>query len=850
MGDGILGKLAAVILATLVTIGALSHRASAGELQAADHSLDGVIHAVRARTAGHTLAELRAYASASMRLRGEERLFRLFAVGQQMGGAALSDEADAWLSRMISIAKQEDNRRYKKIGEIVSMSATGGNGHPEQSLALLNKQYVNDPDWFVSAYARGYAADLQSFEGNTRLALVTLREARSLIPADSVEGRMMLALNWGEVGRSLLSIGDFGGGLRARAISEDLRRQDPTPNIETTTLADVMFAALLWRDAAMAQKAYESLVEISRSTSPGLQKNILVNGCAAIASRFAAPADVLHCFDGVDLRSLGPTVTDAQLLVYRALALARIGRSSEARSDLARLEQLYDAGLERGSVPTSNVVVSWLQARSGNGVAALESLEAFDRAKDNAIGANFRHAAAQLTHDLQEDLDLARRNEQQQQTIILFQWALGGAAAMICAAALGVLVWQRRLNRQLVAANARAEAEQRRAEEANAMKSQFLANVSHEVRTPLNGVLGMIQAMAADELSPRQRERLEVLRGSSRGMLTILNDLLDLAKIEAGKLTLESVEFDLAPVVEGSRHAFWAAAEAKGIGLELAVAEDTHGVYRGDPTRLRQIVDNLVSNAIKFTAEGGVQVSFDRSDEMLRLTVRDTGIGMTPEAAAKVFAKYEQAEASTARKYGGTGLGLSICRELVQAFGGEIGVESVAGQGTTFTATLPLQRIGDSAAISGDADAAEAAALDEAGGGLRILAAEDHPVNQLVLRTLLSQLGCEVTLVGDGAEAVEAFRSAHWDVVLLDIQMPNMDGLQATRAIRALEQVRGALRTPLVALTANAMPEEVAEYRAAGFDEYLSKPIDAGELVVVLNRALSGPMEAELRETA
>jgi CheY-like chemotaxis protein len=223
--------------------------------------------------------------------------------------------------------------------------------------------------------------------------------------------------------------------------------------------------------------------------------------------------------------------------------------------------------------------------------------------------------------------------------------------------------------------------------------------------------------------------------------------------------------------------------------------------------------------------------------------VRDTGIGMTPEAAAKVFAKYEQAEASTARKYGGTGLGLSICRELVQAFGGEIGVESVAGQGTTFTATLPLPRIGDSAAISGDADAAEAAALDEAGGGLRILAAEDHPVNQLVLRTLLSQLGCEVTLVGDGAEAVEAFRSAHWDVVLLDIQMPNMDGYEAARRIRSTE--RPGKHIWIVAMTANAMQGDREKCLAAGMDDYLPKPIRFEDLRDCLARKLTKPTPAQ-----
>jgi PAS domain S-box-containing protein len=375
------------------------------------------------------------------------------------------------------------------------------------------------------------------------------------------------------------------------------------------------------------------------------------------------------------------------------------------------------------------------------------------------------------------------------------------------------------------------------AEAANRAKSTFLATMSHEIRTPLNGVLGMAQAMAAGDLTAQQRERLDVIRQSGETLLAILNDVLDLSKIEAGKLELEDGEFDIGDLARGAHAAFGAVAERKGLVFALSVEPAARGRYGGDATRVRQILYNLVSNALKFTETGEVSVCVTRDGGDLKLTVSDTGIGIAPERLASLFQKFEQADASTTRRYGGTGLGLAICRELAQLMGGTIEAQSRPGHGTTFLAVLPLTWLAETAApveASTDAGAGSAGELV----ALRVLAAEDNEVNRLVLRTLLGQVGVEPMMVENGKQAVEAWAREPWDVILMDVQMPEMDGPTATGIIRAREAAEGRPRTPIVALTANAMSHQVAEYRACGMDGFVAKPIEAARLFAALQQAL------------
>jgi PAS domain S-box-containing protein len=372
-----------------------------------------------------------------------------------------------------------------------------------------------------------------------------------------------------------------------------------------------------------------------------------------------------------------------------------------------------------------------------------------------------------------------------------------------------------------------------RAEAANQAKSTFLATMSHEIRTPLNGVLGMVQAMAAGELAPVQRERLDVIRQSGHALLAILNDVLDLSKIEAGKLELESISFDLGEIVLGAHAAFTAIAHKSGVSFALDIEPSAQGTYRGDPTRIRQILYNLISNALKFTEEGEVRVTVGWMDPCLRLVISDTGIGMTPDQTAGLFQKFAQADASTTRRFGGTGLGLAICSDLAKLLGGDIAIESKLGHGSTFVVSLPLTRLGASQASAVAAIEEEAASFD-----LRILAAEDNPINQLVLKTMLAQVGVEPVMVENGVQAVAAWEAGEWDVILMDVQMPVMDGLAAAKAIRRSERETGRARTPIIALTANAMSHHVEEYANAGMDRHVSKPIEAAQLFGALEIVL------------
>jgi CheY-like chemotaxis protein len=379
------------------------------------------------------------------------------------------------------------------------------------------------------------------------------------------------------------------------------------------------------------------------------------------------------------------------------------------------------------------------------------------------------------------------------------------------------------------------------AEVANRAKSTFLATMSHEIRTPLNGVLGMAQAMALDDLSSDQRERLEIIQRSGEALLDILNDILDLSKIEAGKLELEAAPFDMGELAEGVRAIFAAQAAAKGCELNLALDPACAGTWRGDSTRVRQVLFNLVSNALKFTETGAVRIAVGAADSGgLVLQVADTGIGIAPEHMEGLFRKFEQADASTTRRFGGTGLGLAICHELAHLMGGSIQVASVIGRGSIFTVALPLHRIAEGRAAPQRSET-QSLLHEAALPPLRVLAAEDNEVNRRVLAALLQHVGAELKTVENGQLAVEAWRAEDWDVILMDVHMPVMDGPTATALIRRQELETGRARTPIVALTANAMAHQVETYLAAGMDDFVAKPIEIGRLIEALDHACAEP---------
>jgi len=414
------------------------------------------------------------------------------------------------------------------------------------------------------------------------------------------------------------------------------------------------------------------------------------------------------------------------------------------------------------------------------------------------------------------------------------KWAiLGLGLAVLGAVALVILrLW--RMARQVVRARDLAEAGDR-------AKSEFIANMSHEIRTPLNGVLGMAQAMEGFELSPDQRGRLRVIRESGRTLLALLNDVLDLSKIEAGKVELAETTFRLEDKVAAVGAIYRDLATEKGLDLNVAVTPEAAGLWVGDTLRIRQVLSNLVSNAVKFTETGSVALAAEATSDGVRFTVIDTGIGFDQALAAGLFRKFEQADASTTRRYGGTGLGLSISHSLTHLMGGTISARSRPGEGACFTLELPLKRgvAMDATASATPAPAVAAAPAEVDQQPLRILAAEDNATNRMVLHALIEPLDAELVLVTNGLEAVEAFAGGRFDVVLMDVQMPEMNGLDATRAIRRRETEEGWAPTPILALTANVMGHQLESYLAAGMDGHIAKPLDVAALYAALEAVVT-----------
>jgi signal transduction histidine kinase len=778
----------------------------------------------RARAA--TFRELEAFGEAAARGTQRESLRRLNYVITVLRSQSEFDKARRFNGLLAASAARQRDARYAAVAQLNTLGIAYDSGTPGAA-GSIGRARALPLDWFGQVLAETQWARVLIDEHKSGEALRVLSQAEQKIPERDSDAPAAESAVWEMIGLALMGLHDLDGAANAFYRSQFAFVDPRYPRPDFDAIYNLGHMAVDVGDEATARKLAGIHHDLTlRSDLPHLAAWD-ANLCAMVAEAFGRPAEVLACLQGLDARLTGAEFLSRTILPMRAIAEARTGQIAAARADLALLRRRTSAAsADLAASSRAPEVEAEIALAKGEPERAFALIRDYERERRSRSAAEVYGGVRQVTGALQTQLETARHDAEVEASAVRAQRGVIALVLLQLAGIVAVVFLQRRGARKLRAAQARAEA-------ANGAKSAFLATMSHEIRTPLNGVLGMAQAMAADGLSARQAERLAVIRQSGESLLAILNDVLDLSKIEAGKLVIEEVEFDLGELARGAHSAFTAIANKKGLSFGLDL-EGARGRYRGDPSRIRQILYNLISNALKFTEQGEIRVKGSYSDGRLQLEVRDTGMGIAPENLARLFHKFDQLDSSTTRRFGGTGLGLAICWELAQLMGGDITVRSEVGRGTAFTVSLPITRVGDEVCLPAPATADETSAPL----ALKILAAEDNEVNQLVLKTLLHQLGVDPFVVADGKAAVEAWEAEPWDLILMDVQMPVMDGPTAAAEIRRREAVQGRTRTPIIALTANAMAHQVQQYLACGMDGHVAKPIEIKALYQVLVQAL------------
>jgi len=839
-------KLAAVVLTAALGVAAFG-MAGVAQARQADAppawSPETVAGQIEKSAENTSFAQLEAFGRDALRRPGRDGLDRLYHVAWLFLNQSEFQRFDTWNNLLKARAKQQGDERYLDVAAINDLRSRFDSGDLAAGEEIKRSANL-ETDWFARAHAKSTAAYVMITQDQVGEALQLLYEADSEVPKGQPGTGMARAGVWESIGLALMNLHDLSGSAVAfgRQQFEFAPAGYPRPDFDgvynmASLATDLGQQGLADRLAA----AHHRLA--NRSNLAGL-KAWDDNLCAKVAEARGDSHAVLNCLaplgEGLDqAQSLAP-----RLLIARAIARAKLGRTAAAVRDLATLRKLHASKAfgEAKFARLPEVEAQVLHAEGHDG-QAFDLLGRYANQRATEQAQSYSAGIGQLTHEMEKQLGArrdqlltAQRNAGLQQQVIRSQHLIVEMGAFLVSIVLALLLWQAHVARMLRRARHNAEA-------ANRAKSEFLANMSHEIRTPLNGVVAVADMLARADLGEREQEMVEIIRSSGDTLQRLLSDVLDLARIESGKITIETAPFHAGDLVRGVAALSQLRCDEKGVQLKVAVAPDLDGLVSGDMVRVRQVVTNFLSNAVKFTEAGSIQVTAERTASgMARFTVADTGVGFDPASKARVMGRFQQADSSITRRFGGTGLGLAICVELAGLMGGSVDCDSTPGEGARFWLELPLPP-----AEMEVAAAAAASTTPDQGGRLRILVADDHPTNRRVVELMLADVA-DLVSVENGREALDALLvGPAFDLVLMDMQMPVMDGLTAVREIRRLEAAHAKPRLPIIMLTANAMPEHIADATAAGADLHLGKPFTAQALFDAIGESIAiGAIDEEL----
>jgi signal transduction histidine kinase/ActR/RegA family two-component response regulator len=814
-------------LALGLAVGAFA--APAAQAQPTDTSARRLVAAIERRASATSFAELDRFGEAASQQHGPEALRRLHHVAFVMLNQSEFDKFERWNNALAAKAVGEGDRRWAEIARIDELKSRYDRGDVTVE-AEIARVADAEPDWYARVHALSIQALILNTERESGAALRLMFQAEKLIPRDDPDSGMAEADVWGTIGIALIQLNDLEGAADAFEKADFVwaDKAYPRPDFDDVYNMAVLAGQLgetgLARDLAAAHHRLAV-----RSDLPHLDvwdKYL----CASIEESFGEPKGVTGCLDGIDAKLTGAEFLAPRLLAMRGVAEARQGRIEAAKTDLAQLQGLKASDKFAASAfAREPELQAELMAAEGQTSPAFALLRDYSHQSAQQQAARASAGVSQVTAELERQLESAQQAATLESKVVRSQRWAGSLAVLLVVVAIAALIWQRRSARGLKAARQHAEA-------ASRSKSEFLANMSHEIRTPLNGVVAVADMLAVSGLPEREQKMAEIIRSSGQSLERLLSDVLDLARVEAGQLTIEAAPFNAADLVRAVAELCRLRADEKGLALTTEVDPALERWFLGDAVRVRQILTNFASNAVKFTEKGSVTIRGEApAPGRLRFSVVDTGVGFTPEVKARLFARFQQADGSITRRFGGSGLGLSISRQLASLMNGAVDCESAPEAGSRFWFEAPFAD-----ADAPQIDAAPCAEDEEMVAQhrpIRVLVADDHATNQLVVRMMLEQFGIEAVVVDDGAQAFEAIKRERFDAVLMDMQMPVMDGLEATRHIRRLEAVTG-VRTPILMLSANALAEHREAGRAAGADAHVAKPVTVAGLMGALNTLL------------